>query len=63
MIQVNHAQLEDGYYKAALGVNHMQSTDRIDDDELIPYLRNKAEVNMMRSLHDGEGALSLSQSW
>ncbi|KAG0591148.1 hypothetical protein KC19_1G153700 [Ceratodon purpureus] len=49
---VNHTQLEDGYYKAALGVHHMQSTDQIDDDELIPYLRSKAEVKMLRSLHD-----------
>lgn len=58
---VNHTQLEDGYYKAALGVHHMQSTDQIDDNELIPYLRSKTEVKMLRSLHDLGDANLLTQ--
>ena len=48
---VKHTQLEDGYYKAALGAHHMRSTDQIDDDELIPYLRSKAEVHSILNLY------------
>jgi hypothetical protein len=52
MLQVNHKQLEDGYYKAALGAHPMQSTNQIDDDDLIPYLRSKAEVHLYSQMQD-----------
>lgn len=58
---VKHTQLEDGYYKAALGVLHIQSTEQIGDDELLQYLRSEAEVKMLRSLHDVEDANLLTQ--
>lgn len=57
---VNHTQLEDGYYKAALGVHSMESTKQIDDDDLLPYLRSKAEVKLLRALHDVEDAPSFT---
>lgn len=47
ILQVKHTQLEDGYYKAALGVLHIQSTEQIGDDELLQYLRSEAEVHFM----------------
>lgn len=44
LLQVERRQLEDGYYRAALDVHHMESTDQINDNDLIPYLRSQTEV-------------------
>ena len=47
LLQVERRQLEDGYYRAALDIHHMESTDQINDNDLIPYLRSQTEVHRL----------------